>query len=446
MYRRIIKPILFSLTIERAHSAVLLLLRIIGLIPGGRWLLRKCYGVQHPALEREVFGIKFANPVGLAAGFDRNGEAFRELAALGFGFVEVGTVTPRPQAGNPRPRVFRLPKDQAIVNRIGLANRGLAKTISCLRRPHEGFIVGCNIGKNTATAPEDAQADYLKLFRNLYQYADYFTVNISCDNACREGATHTRGHILDILNPLFDFRRGQNQYRPIMLKVSPDMTDRVINEISDILLETPLDGIVATNGTHCREGLHTSHTTLDKIGSGRLSGTPLTQRAVEVVRRIHTRSGGNFPIIGVGGIMSPDDAKAMLDAGADLIQLYTGYIYNGPGLVRDICRSLIADAEAKAAEGAKAAAEAKAGAAAQAEAGIAAQATTAQVTTASESGAAPEAEPTDENAATGGAQAEAGAQGVATAHGSQVPAAEAALPDTQPEAAHTGTEPKSPAP
>ena len=257
-------------------------------------------------------------------------------------------MTPRPQAGNPRPRVFRLPKDEAIINRIGLSNRGLEKTIQHLRRPHEGFIVGCNIGRNTATLAENAAADYLKLFRNLYQYADYFTVNISCDNSCREGATHTREHILRILDPLFDFRRGQNQYRPIMLKVSPDMPDAVIDEISDILLETPLDGIVATNGTHNREGLHTSRTTLDKIGSGRLSGAPLTQRAVEVVRRIHTRSGGNFPIIGVGGIMTPDDAKAMLDAGADLLQLYTGYIYNGPGLVRDICRALVAEAKAAA--------------------------------------------------------------------------------------------------
>ncbi|MFR6351433.1 MAG: quinone-dependent dihydroorotate dehydrogenase, partial [Alistipes finegoldii] len=250
--------------------------------------------------------------------------------------------------------------DEAIINRIGLSNRGLEKTIQHLRRPHEGFIVGCNIGRNTATLAENAAADYLKLFRNLYQYADYFTVNISCDNSCREGATHTREHILRILDPLFDFRRGQNQYRPIMLKVSPDMPDAVIDEISDILLETPLDGIVATNGTHNREGLHTSRTTLDKIGSGRLSGAPLTQRAVEVVRRIHTRSGGNFPIIGVGGIMTPDDAKAMLDAGADLLQLYTGYIYNGPGLVRDICRALVADAEAKAAEEKAAAAQATA--------------------------------------------------------------------------------------
>ena len=345
MYRRIIKPLLFSLNIERAHHIVLLMLRIFGLIPGGRWLLRKCYAVEHPALEREVFGMRFANPVGIAAGFDRNGEAYRELAALGFGFVEVGTVTPRPQAGNPRPRVFRLPKDNAIINRIGLSNRGLETAIRHLRRPHGGVIVGCNIGKNTSTPAENASADYLKLFRNLYQYADYFTVNISCDNSCREGATHTREHILQILNPLFDFRRGQNQYRPVMLKISPDMTDEVIDRITDVLMETPLDGIVATNGSHGREGLRTSRTTLEKIGSGRLSGAPLTRRAVEIVRRIHTRSGGTYPIIGVGGLMSADDVRAMLNAGADLVQLYTGYIYEGPGLVRNVCRALIDEAE-----------------------------------------------------------------------------------------------------
>lgn len=365
MYRRVIKPVLFSLTIERAHRAVMVLLRIIGLIPGGRWLLRKCYAVEHPSLEREVFGIRFANPVGLAAGFDRNGEAFRELSALGFGFVEVGTVTPRPQTGNPRPRVFRLPKDNAIVNRIGLANKGLDATIRHLRRPHDGVIVGCNIGKNTSTPAENAPADYLKLFRNLYQYADYFTVNISCDNACREGTTHTREHILQILNPLFDFRRGQNQYRPVMLKISPDMTDEVIDQIADVLLETPLDGIVATNGTHSREGLRTSRASLEKIGSGRLSGSPLTARAVEIVRRVHTRSGGTYPIIGVGGLMSADDVRAMLDAGADLVQLYTGYIYNGPGLVKQICRELIADAQQQEAQAKAAAAVAAIAAAAK---------------------------------------------------------------------------------
>lgn len=344
MYGHIIKPILFSLSIEQAHRVVMILLHLIGMIPGGRWLLRKCCAVRHPALEREVFGIRFPNPVGLAAGFDRNGEALREIAALGFGFVEIGSVTPRPQSGNPRPRVFRLPKDNAIVSRIGLANRGLEATIRQLRRPHDGVIVGCNIGKNASTPAEEAPGDYLKLFRNLYQYADYFTVNINCDNAFREEWDHAREYILKVLNPLFDFRRGQNQYRPVMLKISPDMPDGVIDRITDILLETPLDGIVATNGTFSREGLHTSRTSLAKIGSGRLSGAPLTRRALEIVRRIRTRTKGAYPIIGVGGLMTPDDVRAMLDAGADLVQLYTGYIYNGPGMVKEVCRALIDDA------------------------------------------------------------------------------------------------------
>lgn len=344
MYRKIIRPLLFSLSIERAHRAVLLALRIIGLIPGGRWLLDKCFTIRHPALEREVFGVRFPNPVGLAAGFDPNGEAFREFAALGFGFVEIGTVTPRAQAGNPRPRIFRLPKDGAVVNRAGQPNRGLERAIQHLRRPHGRTIVGCNIGRNTSTPSENAPADYLKLFRNLYQYVDYFTVNVCCDDAADESAARTE-ELLRILEPLFDFRRGQNQYRPVMLKISPDLTDDAVDAVTDLLMATPLDGIVATNGTHSRQGLQTSQTSIDRIGNGRLSGAPLADRAIEIVRRIHARSGGTYPIIGAGGMMSPRQVRAMLDAGADLVQLYTGFVYEGPRLVRDICRQLIADAE-----------------------------------------------------------------------------------------------------
>lgn len=434
MYRKFIKPLLFSLTIERAHRVVILFLRIVGLIPGGRWLLHKCYAVEHPSLEREVFGIRFKNPVGLAAGFDRNGEAYRELAALGFGFIEIGTITPKPQPGNPRPRVFRLPKDNAIINRIGLANRGLSVTIRHLRRPHEGVIVGCNIGKNTSTPVENAAADYLKLFRNLYQYADYFTVNISCDNSCREGLTHTREHILSILEPLFDFRRGQNQYRPIMLKVSPDMPDEVVDRVTDILLETPLDGIVATNGTHRREGLQTSRMSLEKIGSGRLSGAPLTRRAVEIVRRIHTRSGGTYPIIGVGGLMTPDDVRAMLDAGADLVQLYTGYIYEGPDLVGEICRTLIADEERRRAE-AKAKAEEEARAKAE-EARLKAEA---EAKARAEAEAKAKAD-TEATAETAGAATEAEATGAAAETAAATPAAAsaAANPDRETNQQETG--------
>ncbi len=345
MYLRIIRPLLFALPIERAHRLVSLCLRGVGMLPGGRWLLDKCFAVRHPALEREVFGRRFAKPVGLAAGFDPNGEVCREWGAMGFGFVEVGTVTPRPQQGNPRPRVFRLPKDCAIISRVGTANRGLEKTIQYLRRPHEGLIVGCNIGRNATTPSEEAPADYLKVFRNLYQYVDYFTVNLCCDHACGENLTHDREYILHILEPLFEFRRGQNQYRPVMLKISPDLTDEAIDSVTDILVDTPLDGIVASNGTQRREGLHTSHTALTKIGSGRLTGPTLTARTIEIVRRIHTRSGGTYPIIAVGGAMSVDDVRAMFAAGADLVQLYTGFVYEGPRLVRDICRALITDAE-----------------------------------------------------------------------------------------------------
>jgi len=345
MYRRFIRPLLFALPIEQAHRLVLLVLRIVGMIPGGRWCLDKCFAVRHPALEREVFGRRFANPVGLAAGFDPNGEVCREWGAVGFGFIEVGTVTPRPQSGNPRPRIFRLPKDRAIISRIGMANRGLEKTIQYLRRPHKGLIVGCNIGRNAATPAKEAPADYLKLFRNLYQYADYFSVNLCCDNACDENFTHSREYVLRILEPLFDFRRGQNQYRPVMLKISPDLTDEEVDTITDILIDTPLDGIVAANGTHRREGLHTSHISIAKIGSGRLTGPTLTARTIEIVRRIHARSGGTYPIIAVGGLMSVDDARALFAAGADLVQLYTGFVYEGPRLVRDICRALIADAQ-----------------------------------------------------------------------------------------------------
>ena len=350
MYQRIIKPLLFALPIEQAQRAVLVALRLVGWMPGGRWLLGRCCAVKHPALEREVFGVHFPNPVGLAAGFDVSGEAFRELTALGFGFVEIGTVTPRPQSGNPRPRVFRLPKDRAIVHRMGLANRGLEPVIQHLRHRRAGVIVGCNIGRNTGTPVAEAPNDYLKSFRNLYQYADYFTVNIDCDNSGSPCAHYMRERILAVLEPLFDFRRGQNQYRPIMLKVSPDMNDAQIDLVTDILVDTPLDGIVATDGSHRREGLHTSRTTVEKIGSGRLCGAPLAQRSIEIVRRIHERSGGTYPIIGSGGMMTPDDVRAMLAVGADLVQIYSGFVYEGPGLVGDICRALIADAQPVAAD------------------------------------------------------------------------------------------------
>ena len=303
--------------------------------------MRKLYAVEDPRLEREVFGMHFSNPIGMAAGFDRNGEVFNELAALGFGFVEIGTVTPLPQTGNPKPRVFRLPDDVAIMNRVGLCNKGLERVISNIRERNKGLVLGCNIGKNSATAPEDAPQDYLRVFRNLYQYVDYFTVNVSYNTSFKQYVPRTRESIISILEPLFDFRRGQNQYRPILLKISPDLSNEDIDMMTDIMVDTPLDGIVATNGTVRHTGLMTDAEMLKRYGSGAVSGKPLTKRSIEVVRRVYERSNGTYPIIGVGGVMTPADAKAMLEAGATLVQVYTGYVYNGPNFVGDICKELI---------------------------------------------------------------------------------------------------------
>ncbi|MBR0393839.1 MAG: quinone-dependent dihydroorotate dehydrogenase [Alistipes sp.] len=326
---------------ERAHDWVVTLLHCIGKLPGAKWLMSKIYAVHHPSLEREVFGLKFKNPVGIAAGYDRNGEIFRELGALGFGFVEIGTVTPVHQPGNPKPRVFRLDDDKAILNRIGLSSKGLERVISNLRSGNKDVVVGCNIGKNTITPPENAPADYLKVFRNLYQYVDYFTVNVSYNTTFKQYVPRTRESIMAILEPLFDFRRGQNQYRPILLKISPDLSNEDIDMMTDIMIDTPLDGIVATNSTTHMQGLATSQQKLKSLGIGTISGRPLTHRSVEVVRRIYERSNGTYPIIGVGGLMTPEDVHQMLAAGATLVQVYTGFVYEGPQLVSDICRSLI---------------------------------------------------------------------------------------------------------
>lgn len=350
MYQRIIRPWLFSLSCEQSHRMAILLLRIAGFVPGGRWLLKKCCAVEDPSLSREVFGVKFRNPIGMAAGFDRNGEVYGELSAMGFGFVEIGSVTPRPQSGNPTPRIFSLQRDRAVIHRAGHPNRGLESTLRHLRHGHKGVVVGCNIACNASTPPSEAPADYLRCFRNLYQYADYFTVDLSGDDVQNEQIIRSESYIRSVLEPLFDFRRGQNQYRPILVKISPDLTDEEIDRVTEILIATPLDGVVATNGTTSREGLTASPSSLKRIGAGRLSGRPLTARSIEIVRRIHERSGGNYPIIGSGGMMTADDVEAMLAAGADLVQLHTGYLYEGPRLLKEICHRLIPKPEEAAPE------------------------------------------------------------------------------------------------
>ena len=340
--RRVLQIISNLFGAERAHSLAIILFRVVDKIPAAKWFLRKIYAVKDIALEREVFGLRFRNPIGMAAGFDRNGEIFRPLSSLGFGFVEIGTVTPRPQQGNPKPRVFALPEDNAILNRIGLASKGLESVLSNVRKEHKGIILGCNIGKNTVTPPEEAAMDYLRVFRNLYQYIDYFAVNVSYNTTHKQYVPRTRESIMKILEPLFDFRRGQNQYRPILLKISPDLTNEEIDLMTDIMVDTPLDGIIATNATTHPIGLKTSSEVLRKAGVGAVSGPVLTERAIEVVRRVYERCHGTYPIIGVGGLMTGEDVKRMMEAGATLVQVYTGFVYNGLGFAGDLCKSLIA--------------------------------------------------------------------------------------------------------
>ena len=339
--RRILNLISRLFGAERAHSFSIWTLRIADRIPLAKWFMRKIYAVEDKSLEREVFGLHFRNPIGLAAGFDRNGEVFRPLSALGFGFIEIGTVTPRPQQGNPKPRVFALPEDNAILNRIGLSSKGFEAVIENVRKGHEGVILGCNIGKNTVTPPEEAAMDYLRVFRNLYQYLDYFTVNVSYNTTHKQYIPRTRESIMKILEPLFDFRRGQNQYRPILLKISPDLTNEEIDLMTDIMVDTPLDGIIATNATTHPHNLKTPQEELRKVGIGAVSGSPLTERAIEVVRRVHERCNGTYPIIGVGGLMTDEDVKRMMEAGATLVQVYTGFVYNGASFAGDLCKSLL---------------------------------------------------------------------------------------------------------
>ncbi len=342
MYKKYIKPLLFALSIEQAHSVIVWILRIMGVIPGVRTLLKMSYQEESESLAKEVFGLKFKNPIGLAPGFDVNADIIDEVESLGFGFIEVGAITPQPQIGNPKPRFFTLEKDYATVNRMGQPNKGLKYAINNLRsKRRKGIIVGCNIARNSYSPVADHPKEYLSVFRNLYQYVDYFTVNVISSNSATDGVVFDEQALRKIIEPLFEFRRGQGEYRPILVKISPDLSDEQIDVVTDIMIATPLDGVVAVSGTLKREGLTSTDASVARIGSGRLGGAPIHERALEVIKRVHARSEGAYPIIGVGGVMSAEDARAMLDAGASLVQIYSGFVYEGPRLVKQICKSLI---------------------------------------------------------------------------------------------------------
>jgi dihydroorotate dehydrogenase len=343
VYKHLAKPLLFKLDAERAHHLIFDNLKRAARIPGTTAVLRSLYNYQHPSLERELFGLKFPNPVGLAAGFDKNAVLTDELAALGFGFVEIGTVTPRSQPGNPQPRLFRLPADEALINRMGFNNDGAEAVAARLRLRHDRrLIIGGNIGKNKDTPNEQAGDDYVAAFRALADVVDYFVVNVSSPNTPGLRQLQDKEPLIKLLQQVQEVNQARPTPRPLLLKIAPDLTDAQLDDILDIARETKLSGLVATNTTIARpETLRTPTPAVAAYGAGGLSGRPLRARATEVIRYLHQRSQGSLPIIGAGGIHSAHDAQEKLAAGAALVQLYTGFIYEGPGLVRQINQALV---------------------------------------------------------------------------------------------------------
>jgi dihydroorotate dehydrogenase len=341
MYKLLIRPILFLFDPEKIHHFTFSFLKFIGGIPFAKNILSALYVLKYPKLERELFGIKFKNPVGLAAGLDKDAKLIDELACLGFGFIEIGTLTPKPQAGNDKPRLFRLPEDQALINRMGFNNQGVIAAVERLKKRKSKVIVGGNIGKNKVTPNENAVDDYNYCFEALYPYVDYFIVNVSSPNTPGLRELQEKEPLKNLMLHVKRLSSQKGKPKPVLLKIAPDLTQSQLDDIIEILISTKTDGVIATNTTIVRDGLLTSAETISKIGNGGLSGKPLSKKSTEVIFHLRSKLGKNYPIIGVGGIMSPEDALEKLNAGADLIQVYTGFIYEGPAFVKRICKALI---------------------------------------------------------------------------------------------------------
>ncbi len=332
---------------EAAHYFTCSMLKMMRKTPGVSHLFNKLYDYQHPSLEKEVFGLKFKNPVGLAAGFDKNALMVDELASLGFGFVEIGTLTPLPQEGNPQPRLFRLPADKSLINRMGFNNEGVKTAVEKLRKRKSTVLIGGNIGKNKITSNEQAISDYEICYDALYEVVDYFVVNISSPNTPGLRELQEKEPLKKLLSALKMKNDARPKPKPLLLKIAPDLSSHQLDDIVEICLDLKMDGIIATNTTISREGLQTKKQTVEKYGAGGLSGKVLKKRSTEVIRYLHQKTKGKIPIIGVGGIASPKDALEKLEAGASLVQLYTGFIYEGPGLIREINEAIL-NKEAKA--------------------------------------------------------------------------------------------------
>ena len=336
MYKLLIRPLFFFFDPEKIHYFTFSLVRISSKIPGFSAIYRSLYLVDDKRLETEVFGLKFKNPVGLAAGFDKDAKLYKELSNFGFGFIEIGTLTPKGQDGNPKKRLFRLKEDSAIINRMGFNNGGVLEAVERLKA-NNGVLIGGNIGKNKLTPNEEATSDYEICFDALYDHVDYFVVNVSSPNTPNLRALQDKEPLTELLQTLQNKNLAKPKQKPILLKIAPDLTDEQLLDIIDIVAVTQIAGVIATNTTISREGLQSSN----KTEMGGLSGKPLTKRSTEVIRFLAEKSNKAFPIIGVGGIHSAEDALEKLDAGASLVQLYTGFIYEGPALVKAINKKIL---------------------------------------------------------------------------------------------------------
>ena len=336
MYKFLIKPILFLFDPEWVHHAVFYLLKVIHRIPGMGSMIRGLYHIKDQRLERKLFGLTFPNPVGLAAGFDKDAKLYQELSNFGFGFIEIGTLTPKPQPGNPKKRLFRLPEDNGLINRMGFNNQGVVEAIERLKK-NNGVLIGGNIGKNKITPNDEAVSDYVQCFEALFPHVDYFVVNVSSPNTPNLRALQDKEPLQHLLQTLKNLNLKRTSPKPILLKIAPDLIDDQLLDIIDIVTTVKIDGVIASNTTLSREGLISSN----RSEMGGLSGKPVAERSTEVIRFLHEKSNNAFPIIGVGGIHSSEDAINKLNAGASLIQLYTGFVYEGPGVIKKINKAIL---------------------------------------------------------------------------------------------------------
>ena len=341
MYKAIIRPLLFCFDPEKIHHFVFKSLKMVHYIPGVSALNRALYQVKDSRLKRTVFGLEFENPVGLAAGFDKEAKLYNELANFGFGFIEIGTLTPKGQDGNPKPRLFRLPEDGALINRMGFNNEGVDAAVARLKKRKTKVIIGGNIGKNKLTPNAQANDDYIKAFDALYEHVDYFVVNVSSPNTPNLRALQDKEPLTALLKILKDKMAVKPKHKAILLKIAPDLSNAQLDDIIAIVAEVKIEGIIATNTTIDRSMLVSNKAKIEEIGAGGLSGKPVKSRATEVIAYLHKQSNGAFPIVGVGGIYTAEDALEKLNAGASLVQIYTGFIYEGPSMVRKICKGIL---------------------------------------------------------------------------------------------------------